>query len=150
MPFFLLARVGVCRGRGEKVEPIRARANPSLVLASRGARLSTKEVYANVSRKDLTGTRRDSTLLVRELWAGDTEGLGAVVFNRLEAAATRLCPGIGALKAQLGGLGAAGAVMSGSGSAVAGIFSDSDAACDAAKNLKSTGHWVALTEFARE
>lgn len=149
VPFFLLADAGVCTGRGEKVEPVAVRANAAVVLAHPGRRLSTKAVYANVSRKDLTGPRKSPTLLVRELGAGGTEGLGAVLFNRLEGAAARLCPEVRALKARLAALGAAGAVMSGSGSAVAGLFSDNDAALEAASELKSTGFWVASTEFLR-
>ena len=149
VPFFLLADAGVCTGRGEKVEPVVVKASPAVVIAHPGAKLSTEEVYANVSRKDLTGPRKSPSLVVRELGSGGTEGLGTVLFNRLEAAAARLCPEVRALKARLVELGAAGAVMSGSGSAVAGLFSDNDAALEAVSDLKSTGFWVALTKFVR-
>ena len=149
VPFFLLAHAGVCKGRGEEVESIPLRTDPAVVLAHPGVQLSTKEVYARASRKDLTEARKRAILLVGQLGAGDMEGLGRALFNRLEEAAAGLCPDVMSLKDRLLAQGAAGAVMTGSGSAVAGLFPEKAVALDAVRDLKSTNFWVALTRFQR-
>ena len=149
VPFFLLAHVALCKGRGEEVDSIPSKADPAVVLAHPGVQLSTKEVYARASRKDLTEARKRAILMVRRLGAGDMEGLSKALFNRLEAAAASLCPDVVFLKDRLTALGAAGAVMTGSGSAVAGLFPRYAAALDAVRNLRSTNCWVALTRFQK-
>jgi 4-diphosphocytidyl-2-C-methyl-D-erythritol kinase len=56
--------------------------------------------------------------------AGDAEALGPMLFNDLEQPVVRRHPEIGRAKARLLGQGALGAVMSGSGSSVAGLARD--------------------------
>jgi 4-diphosphocytidyl-2-C-methyl-D-erythritol kinase len=56
--------------------------------------------------------------------AGDAKGLGAAMFNDLEAAVTKRHPQIQTTKDELLQRGALGAVMTGSGSSVVGLASD--------------------------
>jgi len=139
VPFFLLARAAVCRGRGERVEPFAVNAGPVVVLAHPGVRLATGDVYSNLSGKDLTGVRKRATEMAESLRVGGMNRLRAALFNRLEDAVLRLCPEVGALKSRMTTLGAGGVVMTGSGSAIAAFFSDSDAASHVAHHLESAG-----------
>jgi 4-diphosphocytidyl-2-C-methyl-D-erythritol kinase len=56
--------------------------------------------------------------------AGDAKGLGAAMFNDLDASVTRRHPQIGETKDELLRRGALGAVMTGSGSSLVGLASD--------------------------
>ncbi|PKN00286.1 MAG: 4-(cytidine 5'-diphospho)-2-C-methyl-D-erythritol kinase [Elusimicrobia bacterium HGW-Elusimicrobia-2] len=112
VPLFLMSSPFVwIRGRGEKLELSRRKIKGSLVLWF-GRTLSTKRVYEYFDR----------------LPEGDFCGPSykmpgrAVFYNALEEAAFRLRPEIEAKKKKLLEAGAEKALMTGSGSAVFGIF----------------------------
>src|SRR5262249_59926054 len=61
------------------------------------------------------GARADGGALRGAGEAGDAGGVGGGLHNRLQPAAERLCPAVAALAERLGRCGAAGCLMSGSG-----------------------------------
>ena len=67
--------------------------------------------------------------------------------NDLETAATRLFPEIHALKVRLEELGAVSALMTGSGSAVFGIWNEKRGARTAAQRLNRDGVWARAVEI---
>jgi 4-diphosphocytidyl-2-C-methyl-D-erythritol kinase len=69
-------------------------------------------------------TGPDPEALLEAARAGDPERIGPLLFNDLEAAVSARHPAIADAKADLLAKGALGAVMSGSGSTVAGLASD--------------------------
>jgi 4-diphosphocytidyl-2-C-methyl-D-erythritol kinase len=113
--FFLKGPAAWCTGRGEIVTPLDVHQPLWLVLVCPPVGLSTAKVFQAL--RD-SGEVRDGSALIQALEKGDAEQVGRGLFNRLQAAAEQLCPVIAELNARLGRLGAAGHLMSGSGSAM--------------------------------
>ena len=140
--FFRHAPAAVCRGRGERVEPIRMTEALHFVLVCPPIGLSTADVYRN-----LTPPERPRPLgpVLEALVAGRPEALGRSLFNRLQPVAERLQPALVRVKDALASLGPSldGHLMSGSGSAYFGLARDQDAAAHAAQRLETLGlGWV--------
>lgn len=74
------------------------------------------------SRLEFPVSHPDTRIAIRSLCDGDVRALGGALSNALQPAAVSLLPEIGTLCARLRHEGALGAVMTGSGSAVFGLF----------------------------
>lgn len=115
-PFFIRSTPSIARGRGELLEPCDlSLAGYSLVLLHPGVHVSTREAYQLVA-----GSEEDRGLdeLLREgpdSWAGRLR-------NDFETPVFGLYPDIRRVKEELCTAGAVYASMTGSGSAVYGIF----------------------------
>lgn len=139
VPFFVHgcpARVG---GIGEQIRPQPASVSGPIVVAFPGISLSTADVYRAYDAS-LTTT---ADLSSGSFPAGDQGSLNGILINDLEAAAMRIFPRLRLLKNRMLELGACGALMTGSGSAVFGIWKDERAALTAAATLRSCdGMWA--------
>ena len=124
VPFCLGGGTARAEGVGEVLSPIQS---PSLyyVIAKPKAGVSTKKLFSSLP---LPRRKPDTAAAMRALAEGDIERLGKLLYNALEETAAALVPEIGALKEKLLAAGAAGACMSGSGSAVFGLFKSEEAA----------------------
>ncbi len=112
--FFLGAPVAVVRGRGEIVEPVPPLPAAALAIAHPGRPLATRDVYQ---------LYRPSRALGHELAGPATfDELAALVENDLGPTAERLEPGCRVIREALVARGALAAAVSGSGSAVFGLF----------------------------
>lgn len=141
--FFLDAPAAVCRGRGERVEPLNRHPESSptefhavLVCPSVGVR--TPDVYAGLTPPDRPvpiGPAVDAYL------SGDPARLGRWLHNRLQPVAERIEPALGRVRSALNDLNPSldGHLMSGSGSAYFGLARDRQAALDAASRLGDLG-----------
>lgn len=118
VPFFLLDSPAVATGRGEVLRPVDLPAF-HYVLVNPGFVVSTASVYGNL---DLTKTGENTTLTVSESSLGSPESIRKVLVNDLESSTLSMHPEIEKLKALLTENGALGALMSGSGPTVFGIF----------------------------
>ena len=136
VPLFVFGRPAHMTGVGEILEvcPITVRA--PAVVAFAGAPLSTATVYAKYDDL-LTMSGPLSTIR-----ASVREPLRTMLQNDLEAAAFQIQPGLHSLKRRLCSLGAEGALMTGSGSAVFGIWRNWDDASAAAQQLCMAGVWA--------
>jgi 4-diphosphocytidyl-2-C-methyl-D-erythritol kinase len=74
--------------------------------------------------------------------------LVAALHNDLESSAMQLCPQINRVKTDLLECGACGALMSGSGATVFGVFDSCAAAKNVACYLKTTRKWWACVVTA--
>jgi 4-diphosphocytidyl-2-C-methyl-D-erythritol kinase len=92
-----------------------------------GYPLSTAEVYA-AGRFRLTPEGDPLTILRLGLTREEPEGVARALFNALEGPAFSLYPGLSRLKGKLLGLGASGALLCGSGSAIFAYFAEVEAA----------------------
>jgi len=121
VPYFLDPRPAEVSGVGERIVPAAGLPELPLLVVHPGVALGTKDVYAGYAETrhpDATAAAPLPALeapLDRDRWA-------ARVRNDLEASAVRLCPRIAALERALVAAGALAAGMSGSGSAVYGVF----------------------------
>jgi 4-diphosphocytidyl-2-C-methyl-D-erythritol kinase len=112
VPFFLRAGTAVCRGRGERIEPVSGLGRMSFVVVRPSDGLRTSAVYRecqpaeqplSVSSAVASGRKRGPA------------ALGQTLANRLEPAAARLTPSIARLRAHFDRLDVLGHQMSGSG-----------------------------------
>ena len=118
VPFCLQGGLCRCEGVGEILTPV---VGPSLQFAlvkpPRG--VSTKALFQSLS---LPRKRVETVRCLAKLGQNDLLGAAAYMENALEAPAIDLVPEIGEIKAALLARGALAACMTGSGSAVFGLF----------------------------
>jgi 4-diphosphocytidyl-2-C-methyl-D-erythritol kinase len=116
----------IVTGTGQRVEPVALPAMAVLLVpAAEG--LPTAEVFREADRLGIPRAGLDCGDL-RELAALDAESIGARLENDLQAAALSLRPELRLTLGQVGGLGA---LVSGSGPTVFGLFPDREAAARA-------------------
>jgi len=118
VPFFIRAKPARARGIGEKLRLLPKLRRRWLVLAYPGFPVATAWVYGNLSLK-LTKVSVN-TSIATPLESLDT--LEKLLVNDLEQVAIRRYPEIGRVKTKLSLAGAVAVLMSGSGSAVFGVF----------------------------
>ena len=136
VPFFLgdeaAPAAAVCRGRGEKIEPVRA-GRLHLVIVRPATGLSTPAVYGRSRVPDVPATARD---LEEGLASGNLARIGKQLKNRLQAPAEELTPWIGRLERSFNRQPVVGHQMSGSGSSYFGICRHARQARRIAANLR--------------
>ncbi|WP_152050716.1 4-(cytidine 5'-diphospho)-2-C-methyl-D-erythritol kinase [Tautonia marina] len=143
VPFFLDAPVAVCRGRGERVEPLNL--NPDTIagfhaiLVCPPVGVRTADAFAGLTPPDRPEPIEP---VIDALRSSDSERLGRRLFNRLQPVAERIQPALGRVRAALNDLGSSvldGHLMSGSGSAYFGLARNREAAELAASRLGDLG-----------
>lgn len=115
VPFFLGGPAAWCTGRGEVIAPVEPGPSLDFVLVKPAEGLSTADVYR---RLKVPAEPRDGAAAKRALAAGDIDGLGAALFNRLQEPAFELSPAAADWHRRLTECGTAGALLTGSGSAL--------------------------------
>jgi 4-diphosphocytidyl-2-C-methyl-D-erythritol kinase len=142
VPFFNHVPAAVCRGRGERVEPVALTRSLHFVLVCPPVGVSTADVY----RRVMPSARPESAgRILADMESGGTDELGRCLFNRLQPVAEALRPELIRVREALAHLGPSldGSVMSGSGSAYFGLCRDPAAARHAAETLEPLGlGWV--------
>ncbi|MCL6105939.1 MAG: 4-(cytidine 5'-diphospho)-2-C-methyl-D-erythritol kinase [Actinobacteria bacterium] len=137
VPFFLTRGPQLASGAGEILEGTGVPEH-FLVLVTPDCRLASGKVYG---RFDETGGGSDlaahESRLRHELHkAAGSGGIASLLHNDLEPAAVSLCQEIVTARRELLACGAAGALVSGSGPTVFGIFPDQKSADAAAEKLR--------------
>jgi 4-diphosphocytidyl-2-C-methyl-D-erythritol kinase len=125
VPFFLQDGSAVARGRGELLEYFQWDCPWWIVLVNPGIHVSTAWAYGNLR---LTADPADPDLRSALLRAHEDPAALAIVLHDFEAPVTIIHPSIRDVRKRMLDAGAVGALMSGSGSSVFGLFSDEDAA----------------------
>lgn len=138
VPFFLGNGAAVCRGRGERVEPIEPCPSYYFVLVSPPRGVRTADVYDRLTPPERPRPIGPALAAFR---SGDALALGPELFNRLGTEAEALAPDLVRVREALDhrGPALAGSLMSGSGSAYFGLGRDRDAAVRAARHLETLG-----------
>ena len=106
---------------------------------------STPELYAQLDAITI-GERPDTTAMRAALQKGDLEGIGKQLCNVFEQVTIPAHPELNYIKSILMTYGAYGAAMTGSGSAVFGIFDAFEAAAVACMMLKENYPQVFLAQ----
>lgn len=125
VPFCMLGGTARSSGRGTELTPINSKPQYNLVIVKPDVDISTKSAYAkadNIKEKNITAIDKISFALQN----GNLLEVCDNLFNRFENIADNL--EISLLKNKMIDLGAKGSLMTGSGSAVFGIFEDSNLA----------------------
>ncbi len=118
VPFCMRGGVQRAEGIGEVLTPLRGM-KLYFVVAKPKEGVSTKKLFSLLK---LPRSMPETTACIKALAAGDMISLAPLLFNALEEPAVELVPEIGAVKAALLEAGALAASMTGSGSAVFGLF----------------------------
>jgi 4-diphosphocytidyl-2-C-methyl-D-erythritol kinase len=148
VPFCVFGGTCLCRGTGADVEPLPPPPLFYAVLAKPDFAVSTAEIYAGLDALNGSGiARRGTKAVVEAVKNGDVFGAASAMGNGLEAVTVRNRPVIGDIKKSLLEAGAAAALMSGSGPAAFGLFTDEDTANKAASSVRKkftnlAGVWV--------
>jgi 4-diphosphocytidyl-2-C-methyl-D-erythritol kinase len=146
VPFFIYGRPARVGGVGEQITPLRLERSLALVVCSDGSRLSTAQIYSLV---DLSLTSERPATNIAPLVSG-LQPVSEVLVNDLESAVAKVHPEVLSLKARLIKQGAQGALMTGSGSAVFGIWPDHRLARNAAMKLRQQGLWAEAVQTLDE
>ena len=128
VPFCLRGGLQRAQGVGELLTPLPCGGLYWLVVIQPCPGLSTKEVFSRFSLEACEG-KPDTQGAAEALAQGDWRRLCACLGNVLQAVSAELRPEISEAIAALRAQGAAGAWMTGSGSAVFGLFTSAPAAC---------------------
>ncbi|MBW1840532.1 MAG: 4-(cytidine 5'-diphospho)-2-C-methyl-D-erythritol kinase [Deltaproteobacteria bacterium] len=137
VPFFIFNRPAIASGIGEKLEAYNKIKKFKVLLIYPGFGVATATVYKNLNL-GLTKCKKKlrSILLNKNEFNAESH-----LCNDLETVAASDHPEILAAKEMLLSLGATGALMSGSGPTVFGLFIDSDKARNAHRALSQHKTW---------
>jgi len=143
VPFFLSGGTALGLGRGDEVYPLADLARHWIVLLVPGFGVSTADAYNWYDgERDLSrGSAREPQHV-----PGPWPSRAAQMINDLEAPIARHHPEIDQMRTALRRAGALAAAMSGSGSAVFGLFQKRADALAAVDRLSGSGWRVLLTE----
>jgi|TARA_B100000315_G_scaffold94826_1_gene87161 4-diphosphocytidyl-2-C-methyl-D-erythritol kinase len=146
VPFFLSGcSAAIGKGRGEILTPFENRSNIHVIVVSPNIYVSTGSIYKELNL-GLTSNSKDINILRSLLVKGKIAELGSYLYNDLETVVCKRHPALTEIKKKLINSGAVGALVSGSGSSVFGIYLQQETARKATTKLISKEWQVFLTE----
>jgi len=153
VPFFLQGGRAVGLGRGEEVYPLADQPRRRLVLVAPEIFVSTAEAYRSLRKSRARLTAAERQLIINgfqvNIVASEESGTldpAKLPINDFESVVFQQFPALKEWKNRLLEAGASVAMMSGSGSAVFGVFSSLRRAQEARKVLRGVGGKVYLAE----
>lgn len=133
--FCLLGGTMLATGRGEVLRPLAALPECSIAVCKPRFSVSTPELFAKLDRVRLR-RHPDTNGIISALESGDLPGVCRRMYNVFEDVDDRRMRTVADIKRVLTDAGALGAVMTGTGSAVFGIFEEHAAAESVITGLK--------------
>jgi len=149
VPFFLTCRPSVAMGVGEILAPVPRFPDVHMVVAVPEARVSTTWAYEHAVFPAEVLTSRPSATTTSLRLRLKREPIASLLWNDLEAGVAAAFPDVERLKRRLEELGAEATVMSGSGSAVVGLFRSGRRAEDAAAGVTTPDRAYAVRVLRR-
>jgi 4-diphosphocytidyl-2-C-methyl-D-erythritol kinase len=145
VPLFLSYPRAMGTGKGDELQTMPVKSKFYVILLNPQLHISTEWVYRNL-KLELTKNKNDIRIIKFMLERDEIEKAASLMFNDLESAVTEKYSVISDMKEALRLAGAAGSLMSGSGSTVFGIFKDYPSAIRAADGLKDEKWSIFLAE----
>lgn len=144
VPFFLYGGTGRATGRGSVVESLEDSPQKHLLVIKPNASISTAKAYSTLKRAALTSSD-SKPILFRSQASNSSASIDSnVLHNDFEPTVFQLEPEIERAKVALLKSGARAAMLSGSGSAVFGIFENQDAQERAIQAIELETGWRAF------
>jgi len=137
VPFFLLGKPALASGVGDRLEPFDGLTARPLLIVAPGFSISTSAVYGALNLALTKCRKRHKNFRFRERKFEAPDDL----CNDLETVVEPRYPVISSVKKALMDCGAQGALMSGSGSCVFGLFADVTDARRAFEHLSQSHKW---------
>ena len=125
--FCVLGGTALAEGRGEILTPLRDMPDCTIVICKPDYSLSTPELFRAIDREKLR-VHPDTAGILEAIREGNLAQICRRMYNVFEDVPDRRMKIIGGIKTRLINKGAEGAVMTGTGSAVFGIFTDENTA----------------------
>jgi 4-diphosphocytidyl-2-C-methyl-D-erythritol kinase len=148
VPFCVAGGTVLGEGRGEKMTRLRAMPECGVVILRPDFASSTPELFKAIDSLRVV-SRPDTAGMLRAIEEGSLTAVARRVFNIFEAALPRRwSEKVDEAKDVLLENGALGACMSGTGSAVYGLFADVEAASEAASRIKGFACFATKTSPA--
>ncbi len=122
VPFCVSGGTAIARGRGERLQPIKAPPQCWVILAKPPIHVSTSDVYGKLKASAIR-KHPDTRGLLRAIENQDFHRMCASIGNVLEEVTLGLYPEVRRIKESMLKLGAEGVLMSGSGPTVFGLVS---------------------------
>ena len=138
VPFFIYKKTALAEGIGDILSPIEQIPSAWLAIINPNIHVSTAWVYQNLQ---LTSGPNEN--IIPRFYKSVTD-ICAILANDLESVTVKRYPIIAEIKDQLYAAGAVGALMSGSGPTVFGIFEDETGAHRAVEHLAHRTGWFAV------
>lgn len=138
VPYCLMRGTALAEGIGEKLKSLPPMIKCPVLIAKPQISVSTKFVYENL-RLDEKAKHPDIDQLIKDIKTKDLQGVCDHMGNILETVTIPNYPIIAEIKKNMIENGAAGAMMSGSGPTVFGLFDDAEKAKQAYKAMKKSG-----------
>ena len=138
VPYCIQGGTALAEGIGEVLSPLPIPPACHLVIAKPDINVSTKFVYENLRANELE-SHPDIDGMIEGLKEGDLKAITDRLANVLETVTVPAYPIIDEIKQSMLDAGAEGALMSGSGPTVFGIFTEEEKAKQAAQNITGAG-----------
>jgi 4-diphosphocytidyl-2-C-methyl-D-erythritol kinase len=145
VPFCVVGGTALAEGRGEVLTDQPPLPDCRIVICKPSFAISTPELFSKINIEKIR-LRPDTDGLIGALRKESLTGVARRMYNVFEDVLPKGTGAIGEIKEKLGDRGALGAAMTGTGSAVFGIFQDEKAASDAYDALKVSYSECYLTE----
>ena len=145
VPYCIMRGTVLAEGIGEKLNQLPPLPDCYVLIGKPGVSVSTKMAYENL-KLDQIKRHPDIDGMIRDIQKGDLYSMTEKMENVFEPGIIERYPVIRKIKDFMKEKGALGAMMSGSGPTVFGIFDDMEKIHAAAEALKKTG--LAKTVFA--
>lgn len=137
VPYCIMRGTALAEGIGEALSPLPQMVKCPVLIAKPSISVSTKFVYQNLKLDDTT-IHPDIDRLIDDIKAKNLHDIAAHMGNVLETVTIPNYPVIDEIKKHMLSNGAIGAMMSGSGPTVFGLFDDEDTAKKAYKAMRSS------------
>lgn len=148
VPFFVRSRAAVASGTGTDIRIIPPFKGGYILLVNPGVFCSTEKIYHEIDITEIPAEARpDNVLLEKAMAEGDLKKLAANMKNVLELATFKLYPEVARIKEELLKEGALGAMMSGSGATVFGLFDDPELATRVMEKYREKRLFASLAEL---
>lgn len=141
VPFCIMGATALAEGIGEKLTKLKPFSGKHILLCNPGIVISTEHAYSQVEFSD---KRIDIEAMIKAIDADDLKTLAENMGNTMEGPMIEEYPIIGEIKKLMLGNGALGALMSGSGSTVFGLYDDEEKMRFTEKKLLDIGDKVYL------
>ena len=150
VPFFLAGQTAICRGRGERVEPVDGMPRLNVVVVAPHVGVSTAAAFQTLAAPawregDSPAGRHRLAQMLGDLRRGMLRAAFGSMINSLQLAAASLCPVIGRLGTAFAQLGCCAHQLTGSGSAYFGIMRSARQARRAAAILAASNFGTVFT-----
>ena len=151
VPFFLYGGTAIGTGRGTEIEPASDVEGKYLLIVTPDLPISTGMAFESLGARNLTTVEAERILIVCRFEARSLDLRRSELINDMESAVFAAYPEVERVKQTLLDLGAANALMCGSGASVFAVFDKEETRQTALKALDNEVNWrkFAVTAVSR-